>query len=83
MIFLRRARRTLLTRHESDLKDNAYWIGLLTHLQRPEVPLKTIECLRDLLTVYDASTIEDIYHAYSHFNFDDEHIFTCVGTSGE
>ena len=30
---LERARRTLLMRHESDLKDNLYWIGLLTHLQ--------------------------------------------------
>jgi len=30
---LDRARRTLLMRHESDLKDNLYWVGLLTHLQ--------------------------------------------------
>ena len=30
---LARAKTTLLTRHESDLKDNAYWLGLLTHLQ--------------------------------------------------
>ena len=30
---LERARRTLLTRHESDLKDDVYWLGLLTHLQ--------------------------------------------------
>lgn len=28
-----RARRTVLTRHESDLKDNNYCLGLLTHLQ--------------------------------------------------
>lgn len=25
--------RTLITRHETDLKDNMYWLGLLTHLQ--------------------------------------------------
>lgn len=30
---LARARTTLLTRHESDMKDNSYWLGLLTHLQ--------------------------------------------------
>jgi hypothetical protein len=38
----------VLTRHESDLKDNAYWLGLITHLQNPHVPYKTMECLRDL-----------------------------------
>ncbi len=30
---LARAKTTLLTRHESDLKDNTYWLGLITHLQ--------------------------------------------------
>ena len=38
----------MLTRHESDLKDNVYWLGLLTHLLNPHVPYKNIECLRDL-----------------------------------
>jgi hypothetical protein len=31
---------------------------------------------------YDAITVEDIYHAYSHLQLDDDHLFTCVGTSG-
>ena len=43
-----RARTTLLTRHESDMKDNVYWLGLMTHLQNDQVPLKSVECLRDL-----------------------------------
>ena len=43
-----RARTTLLTRHESDMKDNMYWLGLMTHLQNDQVPLKSVECLRDL-----------------------------------
>ncbi len=34
---LQRAKRTLLTRHESDLKTNVYWLGLLTHLQNSKV----------------------------------------------
>jgi hypothetical protein len=34
---LQRAKRTLLTRHESDLKSNVYWLGLLTHLQNGQV----------------------------------------------
>jgi hypothetical protein len=45
---LARARMTILTRHESDLKDNVYWLGLLTHLQNPTVPWKNVTCLRDL-----------------------------------
>ncbi len=45
---LNRARTTILTRHESDLKDNNYWLGLMTHMQNPHVPWKTVTCLRDL-----------------------------------
>jgi hypothetical protein len=45
---LARAKTTLLTRHESDLKDNSYWLGLLTHCQNPHVPWKSVDCLRDL-----------------------------------
>ncbi len=45
---VRRAKTTLITRHESDLKDNVYWMGLLTHLQNPRVPHKSAPCLRDL-----------------------------------
>ena len=80
---LLRAKRTLITRHESDLKDNGYWLALLTHIQSPSVPLKSVECLRDLTAMYDAVTIEDIYEAYSHFDFSDEATYTCIGTSGQ
>jgi hypothetical protein len=34
------AKRTLLTRHESDLKDNSYWLSLMTHVQTPSVHRK-------------------------------------------
>ncbi|KAG2497394.1 hypothetical protein HYH03_004550 [Edaphochlamys debaryana] len=80
---LARAKTTLLTRHESDLKDNAYWLGLLTHLQNPHVPHKTLECLRDLQKLYDCVTVDDVRFVYDQFNFDDNHIYTCVGTSGK
>lgn len=79
---LLRAKRTLITRHESDLKDNGYWLSLLTHIQSPAVPLKTVECLRDLRAMYEAITIEDIYDAYNNFDFSDEAVFSCIGTSG-
>ena len=80
---LLRAKRTLITRHESDLKDNGYWLALLTHIQSPAVPLKSVECLRDMTLMYDAITVEDIYEAYNHFDFSDEATFTCIGTSGQ
>jgi hypothetical protein len=65
------------------LKDNNYWLGLLTHLQSPDVPYKRVECLRDLKTMYETSTIGDLYDAYQHFDFSGEAVFTCVGTSGK
>lgn len=43
---LARAKRTLTSRHEADLKDNGYWLALMTHLQCDSVPLKTPQCLR-------------------------------------
>ena len=80
---LLRAKRTLLTRHESDLKDNTYWLALLTHLQSEAVPLKSVECLRDLRAMYEAITVEDIFDTYSQFDFSDGAVFTCIGTSGK
>lgn len=80
---LLRAKRTLITRHESDLKDNGYWLAMLTHVQAPSVPLKSVECLRDLRSMYESITVEDIYDAYNNFDFSDEAVFSCIGTSGK
>ncbi len=79
---LQRAQRTLITRHDSELKDNSYWLGLLTHLQSPSVPYKSLDCLRDLRVMFESVTLDDIYQAYEQFDFRDGAIFTCVGTSG-
>ena len=62
---LLRARRTLLARHETDLKDNAYRLGLLTHLQCDAVPLKVPAAVRDLRRAYEAATVEDVHDAYA------------------
>lgn len=59
-----------------------YRLGLLTHLQNEYVPLKVPECLRDLRAMYEAATIDDVADAYAQFRMDDDHVFTCVGTSG-
>ena len=80
---LDRARRTLLARHETDLKDNSYLIGLLTHLQCATVPRKDIRCLRELTSVYNAATVADIYEAYNRLGLSDSEIYTCTGVSGE
>ena len=80
---LQRAKRTLLTRHESDQKDNSYWLSLLTHLQADAVPSKRLECLRDLKAMYEATTIDDVYEAYSYLELDDNSIWSCIGTSGK
>lgn len=37
------AKRTLLMRHEAEIKSNAYWLGLLAHLQATSVPRKVIQ----------------------------------------
>lgn len=80
---LDRARRTLLTRHESDMKDDTYCLGLLQHLQSASVPQKSLSCLRDLQTMYEAATVEDIYYVYRLLGIADDEIYTCVGTSGD
>ena len=33
--------------------------------------------------MYEAATVDDIIEVYNQFRFDDEHLFTCVGTSGK
>ena len=47
------------------MQDNTYWLGLMTHLQADSVPMKSIECLRDLKLMHEAATIDDIYDAYA------------------
>lgn len=46
------------------------------------MPQKTLECLRDLQQLYNTVSVDDIRYVYEQFNFDDDHIYTCVGTSG-
>ena len=79
---LLRARRTLLARHETDLKDNAYRLGLLTHLQCDGVPLKVPAAVRDLRAMYEAATVDDVHDAYAALALAEGDVFTCVGTSG-
>ncbi|GJP40170.1 hypothetical protein CLOM_g24450 [Closterium sp. NIES-68] len=79
---LDRAKRTLIMRHESDLKDNAYWLGMLTHLQCDYVPRKTVSCIADLPCIYEITSVDDIYTVYNHIPLDDASVFTCIGVAG-
>ncbi|CAM6021170.1 unnamed protein product [Sphagnum balticum] len=79
---LDRAKRTLLMRHESDSKDNTYWLGMLTHLQAPSVSRKDVGCLRDLPHLYEVTTAEDVYNAYNYLSLDEGSLFTCIGIAG-
>ena len=65
------------------MQANVYWLGLLTHLQSPEVPLKNLASLRDLVAMYEAAKVEDLYDALASFSLDDESVFTCIGVSGK
>ncbi|KAL3529101.1 hypothetical protein ACH5RR_008423 [Cinchona calisaya] len=51
---LDRAKRTLLMRHEAEIKSNAYLLGLLAHLQATSVPRKDITCMKDLTSLYES-----------------------------
>lgn len=79
---LDRAKRTLLMRHEAETKSNAYWLGLLAHLQATSVPRKDISCIKDLTMLYEAATIGDIYLAYEQLKIDDDSLFSCIGVAG-
>ncbi|GAB2282246.1 hypothetical protein Dimus_016796 [Dionaea muscipula] len=79
---LDRAKRTLLMRHEAEVKANAYWLGLMAHLQAASVPRKDISCIKDMTFLYEAATIEDIYLAYDQLKVDDSSLYSCVGIAG-
>ncbi|XP_039024549.1 stromal processing peptidase, chloroplastic-like isoform X2 [Hibiscus syriacus] len=79
---LERAKRTLLMRHEAEIKSNAYWLGLLAHLQAASVPRKDISCIKELTYLYEAASIEDIYLAYDQLKVDEDSLYSCIGIAG-
>lgn len=50
IFFCWQAKRTLLMRHEAEIKSNAYWLGLMAHLQAASVPRKVK--LKSLLLIH-------------------------------
>ncbi|XP_057517630.1 stromal processing peptidase, chloroplastic isoform X1 [Amaranthus tricolor] len=79
---LDRAKRTLLMKHEAEIKSNAYWLGLLAHLQADSIPRKDLSCIKDLTFLYEAATIEDVYVAYEQLRVDENSLYSCIGIAG-
>ena len=79
------ARMTLLTRHETELKTNAYWVDLMQYTALGEVlaPAKDVSCIADLPAMYEAATVEDLYEVYQQLGLDDGEVFTCVTVAGK
>lgn len=120
-------------RHEAEIKSNAYWLGLLAHLQASSVPRKVelmclyfsslapmlspwkqsedytwwfynvlqlsssldvshvsslltvgqdLSCIKDLTSLYEAATIDDVYIAYDQLKVDADSLYTCIGIAG-
>ena len=76
---------TLLTRHETELKTNAYWVDLMQYTALGEVlaPAKDVSCIADLPAMYEAATVEDLYEVYQQLGLDDGEVFTCVTVAGK
>ena len=79
-----RARMTLLTRHETELKTNAYWVDLMQYTALGDVlaPAKDVTCISDLPAMYEAATVDDLYEVYAQLGLGDGEIFTCVTVAG-
>lgn len=56
------AKRTLLMKHEAETKSNAYWLGLIAHLQAASVGRKVREniTLRDWIN-YSITLLNNLY----------------------
>ena len=80
-----RARMTLLTRHETELKTNAYWVDLMQYTSLGDVlaPAKKVSCISDLPSMYEAATVDDLYEVYQQLGLGDDEIFTCVTVAGK
>ncbi|CAA0811256.1 Insulinase (Peptidase family M16) family protein [Striga hermonthica] len=69
-------------RHEAEIKSNTYWLGLMAHLQATSVPSKDISCIKDLISLYEAATVEDVYTAYEQLQIDENSLYSCIGIAG-
>lgn len=41
-----------------------------------------ISCIKELISLYEAATIEDVYIAYEQLKIDENCLFSCIGIAG-
>lgn len=44
--------------------------------------VQDISCIKDLTSLYEAATIEDIYLAYDQLKIDESSLYSCIGIAG-
>lgn len=44
--------------------------------------IQDISCVKELTSLYEAASIEDIYLAYDQLKVDEESLFSCIGIAG-
>lgn len=44
--------------------------------------IQDISCIKDLTSLYEAATIEDVYLAYEQLKVDDNSLYSCIGIAG-
>lgn len=41
-----------------------------------------ISCIKELIPLYEAATVEDVYVAYEQLKIDENCLFSCIGIAG-
>lgn len=41
-----------------------------------------LSCIKDLTSLYEAATIDDVYIAYDQLKVDADSLYTCIGIAG-
>ena len=44
--------------------------------------VQDISCIKDLTSLYEAATIEDIYLVYEQLKVDENSLYSCIGIAG-
>lgn len=41
-----------------------------------------LSCIKDMISLYEAATVEDVYVAYEQLKIDENCLFSCIGIAG-
>jgi predicted Zn-dependent peptidase len=76
---LESAKRVVLNRHESELRNSNYWTTLMTGLQEESIPLKGPLSVTDYYAVVEAITTRDLQLTLECLGIEDKNLYTCIG----